>query len=195
MAERLREAASEEFGSNGYSRARTADIARKAGVSENLLFRHFGSKANLFNAAVFLPIEQHFAEFSERNAGSRESEDREQLSRKYIAEVQDFIRDHADAIRLLIMSQSFEAGEVKGIDKLSGLHRYFENTSQIVRERIDGEPKLDLKLVACISFATIMACELFADWLFPEGWGSEEDIHRTVAEFVLSGFNASLARG
>lgn len=194
MVERLRAAASEEFGSNGYSRARTADIARKAGVSENLLFRHFGSKANLFNAAVFLPIDRHFAEFSERNSGTPDSEDREQMSRKYIAEVQDFIRDHADAIRLLIMSQSFEADEVKGIDKVFGLHRYFEKTSTIVRERIDGEARLDLRLVACISFATVMACELFADWLFPEGWGSEEDIHRTVAEFVLSGFQASLAR-
>lgn len=195
VVERLMDAASEEFSTRGYSRTKTATIAQKAGVSENLLFKHFGSKANLFNDTVFVPMERHFAEFSERHvveAGN--AANRTEVSKKYIAEMQGFIREHAEAIMLLIMSSSFEDGEVNGIDKVSGLHRYLESTSDIVRERISGEPRLDPRLIACTSFATILACEIFADWLFPRDWGNEHEINQTVAEFVLGGFRASLGQ-
>lgn len=193
VVERLKGAASEEFGVRGYSRTKTAAIAKKAGVSENLLFKHFGSKANLFNDTVFAPLERHFTQFSEQHvilAG--DAADRAEVSKKYIAEMQDFIREHAEAIMLLIMSRSFEDGEVNGIDKIAGLHDYLESTSAIVLERVSGQPRLDPRLVACVSFATILSCEIFADWLFPQDWGKAEDIHDTVAEFVLGGFRASL---
>lgn len=196
VVEALKDAASEEFSSRGYSRTKTAAIARKAGVSENLLFKHFGSKANLFNDTVFNPIERHFAEFSAQHvARIGNAEDRAEVSKKYIAEMQGFIREHADAIMLLIMSKSFEDGEVNGIDKVSGLHRYFENTSEIVSKRVAGQPRIDPRLMACISFSAILSCEIFADWLFPKGWGSEQEIQAAVADFVLGGFKAGIDEG
>jgi AcrR family transcriptional regulator len=194
VVERLKIAATEEFGENGYSRTKTAAIAQRAGVSENLLFKHFGSKANLFNDTVFTPIEKHFAEFSESHlVGAGGIDDREEVSLQYIAEMQAFIREHADAIKLLIVSNAFESGEVNGIDKVSGLHRYLADTSAMVRKRLDGQPNVDPGLVACISFASIVACEIFRDWLFPEGWGSDQEIGEAVAAFVLGGFRTSIA--
>lgn len=192
VVERLRGAASREFGSHGYSRTRTADIARLAGVSETLLFKHFGSKAGLFNETVFGPIERHFEEFTRRSetefaAGG----DRKDIGKRYIGEMQDFFRSHSDALMLLIMSRSFEDAEVNGIDKVSSLHQYFRNTSEIARTRIEGTPRIDPRLVACISFATILSCELFRDWLFPEGWGTEAEIHEAVADFVFGALEAS----
>lgn len=193
---RLKDAASTEFGSNGYSRAKTASIAQRAGVSENLLFKHFGSKANLFNDTVFSPMEEHFAEFSRNHVvGAGGVDNRREVSKQYIAEMQHFIRSHADAIMLLIVSKSFEAGEVNGIDKVSGLHRYFEDTAEIVRKRLPAGAEVDPRLVACISFSTILSCEIFADWLFPEGWGTPEEIQTAVADFVLGGFSASIDPG
>ena len=123
------------------------------------------------------------------------AEDRAEVSKKYIAEMQDFIREHADAIMLLIMSRSFEDGEVNGIDKVAGLHRYFENTSEIVSKRVVGQPRIDPRLMACISFSAILSCEIFADWLFPKGWGSKQEIHEAVADFVLGGFRAGIDEG
>lgn len=196
VVERLKDAASEEFSVNGYSRAKTASIAQRAGVSENLLFKHFGSKANLFNDTIFSPIEQHFAAFSESHAiAEGSSQSRLDVSKQYIAEMQDFIREHAEPIMLLIVSKSFESGEVNGIDKVSGLHRYLEMTSEIVRKRLVGKPTIDPRLAACISFATILSCEIFRDWLFPEGWGSDAEIHEAVANFVLGGFMTNVQQG
>lgn len=192
VVKRLRDAASEEFSVNGYSRTKTAAIAQRAGVSENLLFKHFGSKANLFNDTVFMPIEEHFNRFSQSHAiGTGVADNREAVSKQYISEMQDFIRQHAETIMLLIMSTTFESGEVNGIDKLSGLHSYLEKTSTIVRDRLVGEPRVDPRLVACMAFGTIAACEAFRDWLFPKDWGSDEEISRALAEFVLGGFNAA----
>lgn len=190
IVERLRDAASAEFGSNGYSRTTTAGIAQRAGVSENLLFKHFGSKANLFNGSIFEPIEEHFAEFSREHVIG--ADNRREVSERYIGEMQAFIREHADAIMLLIMSKSFEPGEVNGIDKVSSLHRYFEDAAKIVSDRLPAESPIDPRLVACISFSTILSCELFADWLFPAGWGTPEEIQDAVAKFVLGGFVASV---
>ncbi|WP_055588417.1 TetR/AcrR family transcriptional regulator [Streptacidiphilus griseoplanus] len=46
------EAAAQAFAERGYSRATLRDIARRAGVTHGLVLRHFGSKENLFLAAV-----------------------------------------------------------------------------------------------------------------------------------------------
>jgi AcrR family transcriptional regulator len=50
----------------GYSRTTTREIAEHAGVSEYLLFKHFGSKAALFEAAVADPFRLAIDEFLSR---------------------------------------------------------------------------------------------------------------------------------
>jgi TetR/AcrR family transcriptional regulator len=42
----------EEFASSGYAGARTATIARRAGVNKQLIFHYFGSKAGLYRAVL-----------------------------------------------------------------------------------------------------------------------------------------------
>ena len=48
----LIEAASRVFSTGSYAGATTADIAREAGVSEPILYRHFGSKRDLYLACL-----------------------------------------------------------------------------------------------------------------------------------------------
>jgi AcrR family transcriptional regulator len=50
--QRILEAAAQVFGQEGYARATTRALADAAGVNEVTLFRHFGSKKNLFAAVV-----------------------------------------------------------------------------------------------------------------------------------------------
>jgi AcrR family transcriptional regulator len=49
---RIINAAAAIFASEGYARATTRQIARESGLSEMTLFRHFGSKQNLFAAVL-----------------------------------------------------------------------------------------------------------------------------------------------
>lgn len=50
--EQIAEAARELFAQHGYAGATTAGIARRAGVSEGIVFHHFRSKRELFGYAV-----------------------------------------------------------------------------------------------------------------------------------------------
>ena len=52
--ERILAAAAQIFAEQGYIRATTRAIAAAAGVNEVTLFRHFGSKKNLAQAAIYL---------------------------------------------------------------------------------------------------------------------------------------------
>ena len=58
------EAATAAFAARGYDGARTLEIAREAGVSEALLYRHFPSKQALHDAVLARVIEQQDHNFS-----------------------------------------------------------------------------------------------------------------------------------
>jgi AcrR family transcriptional regulator len=59
--ERILESAREVFIQSGFAGARTRDLAAAAGVNEALLYRHFASKEELFEAAVAQPLEDTVA--------------------------------------------------------------------------------------------------------------------------------------
>lgn len=50
--EKILESALELFANQGYTSTATSKIAREAGVSEGLIFRHFGNKAGLLRAIM-----------------------------------------------------------------------------------------------------------------------------------------------
>ena len=73
VAERILEAAAEEFERAGYSGATTAAIARRAEVTEAQIFRFYASKQELFRAAIFTPLNAHFAAFQAAHAEEMKS--------------------------------------------------------------------------------------------------------------------------
>jgi AcrR family transcriptional regulator len=62
----LLSAARDLFAEHGYAGTTTRAIARRAGVSENLLYSNFGSKERLFDTAVAEPIDDFLREYTER---------------------------------------------------------------------------------------------------------------------------------
>ena len=66
----LLDAARELFARKDYRSTTTREIAESAGVTEYLLFRHFGSKAGLFREALVLPFTNIVDEFAQDVAGT-----------------------------------------------------------------------------------------------------------------------------
>ena len=58
-------AARELFIAGGYEGTTTREIAKRAGVTEKLLFNNFGSKAELFEAAILSSFEEFVAAYRE----------------------------------------------------------------------------------------------------------------------------------
>ena len=59
----LLDAGNEVFKRKGYAAATTDDIAAEAGVARTLIFRHFGSKSELFRASQLEPFVDLLTEF------------------------------------------------------------------------------------------------------------------------------------
>ncbi|MGE2833331.1 TetR/AcrR family transcriptional regulator [Mycobacterium sp. SMC-4] len=73
--EQIIKAARRVFEQTGYEGARTRDLAAAAGVNEALLYRHFGSKEELFDASVATPLEDAVAKVVESSGSPPEEFD------------------------------------------------------------------------------------------------------------------------
>lgn len=194
IVDRLIDAAVEEFEEKGYAGATTAAIARRADVTEALLFNHFGSKAQLFKATIFRPLSQHFDTFLEQHDPAYSDPRRLREDRlDYIGEVQDLIASHPRMFLSLVFAQSYKSDDIDGLADINGLNDYFTRSAQRASSHFLPDTKIDLELIARISFTAIMSCIVFQDWLFPEGRWTREQIRDAISVFVLDGLNANNA--
>jgi AcrR family transcriptional regulator len=190
----LIEAACTEFERNGYEGTTTAAIAKRAGVTEALIFSNFGSKARLFHDSIFKPLNRHFLEFCAAHlVESDDPEGAKEWTRQYTRELQSFIREHSMMLRTVIAAQMFERDSVQGLGQVQGLHDFFSLATAKAMKRLSDKPKIHPKLVSRVSFATIFACVIFRDWLFPEGLASEREISAAISDFILEGLQANAA--
>lgn len=71
--EQIIEAARTVFVDAGYAGARIQDISREAGVNEAVLYRHFASKDDLFQAAIVAPLGDRVEQLLRLGEGAREA--------------------------------------------------------------------------------------------------------------------------
>jgi AcrR family transcriptional regulator len=192
IRDRVLAAAGEAFTRFGYSGATTAEIARSADVTEAQIFRYFASKAELFEAAVFEPLNRSFAEFNAvMLKGGAERENLREGAPAYITALQDFMERHSKALMTLVVARAYE--KAAGQDHAIGddLSEYFEIGAATMRERLGSPAKVPPELMVRVSFAAVLGCALFKDWMFPPGLASDEAIRQATIDFVLDGINAN----
>ena len=68
--EQLLDTAAEVFSRVGYARATTAELAKAAGVTEPIIYRHFASKKELFVAIIERTARETMNHWEERLAGA-----------------------------------------------------------------------------------------------------------------------------
>jgi AcrR family transcriptional regulator len=192
VRDRVIEAAGVEFGQHGYSGATTAAIARRAEVTEAQIFRCFTSKGDLFRTAIFEPLNRHFADFQTRQREiASDAVAYREGARRYVAELQDFIGDHSGMLMSLLVAKAYAQDPTEGGAGLDGLREYFDRGAAMMRSRSSGEQKVAPELMVRVSFAAILGCVLFNDWMFPPGVADGGAIREATLDFVLDGLNAS----
>ncbi len=131
MKERILIAAKEEFGKKGYLQASTNNIHTKAGVSKGLVFKVFGSKANLFYELFRDSLDKMI------KAMDKENLDQEKDIIKKITDIAAwkiaYASEHKDDINIMLEALSNTPPELK--DKMANhiqdlfafnMDRYFE---------------------------------------------------------------------
>jgi AcrR family transcriptional regulator len=191
---RVLAAAAQAFDRFGYSGATTAEIARDADVTQAQIFRYFASKAELFEAAVFEPLNRSFAEFNAQMLGKNaEAGFMRDSAAGYIAELQDFMEKHSRTLLTMIVARGYEKGSGALAAVGTDLQEYFEMGAAEMLKRTNGRPAVRPELLVRVSFAAVLGCALFKDWMFPPTLASEKEIRQATIDFILDGVNVNAA--
>jgi len=194
IRDRIVRAAGDEFKRTGFTGATTARIARRAGVTEAQLYRYFGSKAGLFREVVFKPLDRHFLVFIDRHlAVAGDASSLREMSQLYTTKLQRFITEHSALLTTLVVAQIYDAGMPQGVGRINSLSAYFEHGAEAMSKHLKRGARIDPKLMVRVSFAAVLACIMFRDWVFPPGLASDRSIREAINAFVLEGIGANLS--
>ena len=155
----LVEAARSLFSAKGFAGATTRDIALEAGVSEALLFRHFGTKAQLFERAVIDPINGFIRDYVEQWMVRSVSDDTlERMVRAYVDGFYGLLLEHGDLLLALISAQAYD--EIDDADELEAVP-----AREADRRGLDFDVQIATRLVV----GMVMAMALLDKWMFTMG--------------------------
>lgn len=108
----LLDAARALFARQDYRSTTTREIAQAAGVTEHLLFRHFGSKAALFRQALVLPFTGFVDEFGQTwQSVVPEETDEEELAARFVGQLYDVLVEHQGLLVTLMAAETLSEEE------------------------------------------------------------------------------------
>lgn len=107
--ERIINAATTLFARAGYRRTSTSELALAAGVSEPTLFRHFATKAALFEEAVVVRLRESVTELTQRRARSVRGLPAQQAALEFYSEMVPFLRTNAGLLVAALATLNFDA--------------------------------------------------------------------------------------
>src|SRR5438067_1566709 len=127
----LLDAARSRFGAKGYAGTSTREIAVTAGVSEALLFRHFGNKAKLFERAVLDPINEFIHDYVEQwMARSAADHTPEGISFAFVDGFYRLLSENRELVLALVTAQAYESiQELNAANPLSHLMDQLEEVA------------------------------------------------------------------
>jgi AcrR family transcriptional regulator len=160
-------AARSAFASGGYAGTSTREIAEQAGVSEALLFRHFGTKANLFELAILKPFHEFIEDYVDQRPAdlSDELPPPEVPSRDYVETLYDLLSKNRELIMALLAARAFEI-DLTAKPELSDALDRLQNVVELEMSQ-RGLRDIDVPVAIRLTFAMVVAPAVFGDWLFP----------------------------
>lgn len=186
----LLDAARDLFGRQDYRATTTREIAEAAGVTEYLLFRHFGSKAGLFREALVLPFTNFVDDFGRTwQAVVPEETDEEELSRQFVGQLYDVLVDHKGLLLTLVASDGLSKEEIESAG-IADIRRTLTLLGQISSEgmRMRGIASGRPDMAAHSTVAMIVGMVALRSTFFGSKPPSREAIVDELVQAVLHGF-------
>jgi len=127
----LLDAAVVEFSSHGFEGGRVDRIAQQAGVNKQLVYHYFGSKDDLYRAA----LEEVYRQIREREQELHLSDlPPEDAMRLLVGFSFDYLADHPEFVALVNDENRMEARHLKASDKVAEMH---SPIVELVEETLD----------------------------------------------------------
>lgn len=169
------QAAHSLFAAQGYHGTKTRQIAERAGVGESVVFRNFGSKAELFEVVVLTP----FIDFLESWARSwsaepLDSSDPEEITRSFVKGFFGVALEHREVLMTLMTARIRGADEALAAVASNVSAKFAENL-QIMRATLIEHSGarhwegLDSSATVAVAVGSVLSMVLLDDWVFPAG--------------------------
>lgn len=168
---RLLKASHELFTERGYRSTTTKEIAARADVAEPTLFRHFGSKVEVFEAAVLIPLKTYIAQWSKSWVDFSEAAAIEDMAATLVEGLYTVIRqDRRIFVELMAarydpLSDLYPAAVDVSLQMRKGL-RAVHDAAFPVADRY-GLPADDKPATIGAVASMIIGSALFEDWAYP----------------------------
>ena len=157
------------FDEHGYQSTTTAEISRRAGVSERVLFNQFGSKASLFDAAVIEPFVELLTSYVDEWIEDATDATPEQRLERLINGLFKLARQHRTAlITALAINGDGQPGDSLLLDQLARAMQRLERITPPPAYR-DEYRGLDMPAVAANTAGMILGVALLDSLIFPTG--------------------------
>ncbi len=185
----------EVFAEKGYAGSSTSEIAKKAGVAEGTIFRHYKTKKDLLMSIVAPVMAKFMAPFIIKDLHKifdQEFDSYEAFLRKLFLNRLDFIRSHLNVVKIMLQEIPFHP-ELKQqfsdtvfqhvMDKVTGIVKTFQDKGEL----IDLPPTTIVRFTASSLFGYLVGRFI----LFPEKeWDDEQAIDETI-QMILYGVQGS----
>lgn len=186
----LLDAARELFARKDYRSTTTREIAEAAGVSEYLLFRHFGSKAGLFREALVLPFTGFVEEFGRTwQSVIPEETSEEELARHFVEQFYDLLVEHQGLLLTLVASDGLSEEEIADAG-IADIRRALGVLGQIGAEgmQLRGMRSSQTDLPAHSTVAMIVGMVALRSTFFGVKQPSRDAIVDELVQAILHGF-------
>ena len=182
----LEEAALELFAEKGFDGTSTRSIADRAGVSEALIYRHFGSKTGLYERAVLDPIQTFIAGYAGRWEAMYASEPLSEAGvRDYVTGLYGLFRQHRLAVISLLNEYSFHRsdGKHEWQPLFEAVISDFDDVTRKALQR-RGYNRADPALTLRASISLVVGMAILDGFLFGSAEADTRDDERVVNELV-----------
>lgn len=163
------------FAEKGYHGTKTKEIARRAGVGESVVFRNFGSKAELFQASILKP----FVDFIDSWAASWSREpldaaDPEEITRSFVVGFYGIVSEHRELL-LTLMTAGVKGADETLATVAASVSARFSEQLRIMRDMIleHGGARhwsgIDPPATVAVAVGSVLAMVMLDDWIFPTG--------------------------
>ncbi|BDB44012.1 MULTISPECIES: TetR/AcrR family transcriptional regulator [Mycobacterium] len=152
------------FSIHGYRGTSTRDVASAAGVTAAAIYRHFGNKEGLFEAAVEEPLHATVDGFlNDWEFIGSDQRNNEAAARLFMKSVVALLRDNRELFAAYLQGRAGRAVEE------SALSRELGNVVDRVRTAIEGQGLVGVDVPVTVRCVTgmLMSTVLYDDFLFP----------------------------
>ena len=133
------------------------------------MFRHFGSKDELFRQAVYAPLQTFFTDYTALWRASLEAGGPPPGSTDYMSRLYDVLREHRELLTTLLAADAHRANAFGTGSTDSPLAELLREVEELVTRELGRNVRtsLDPALAVRFAFAMGLSMALFGDLMFP----------------------------